>query len=310
MSNTNESARKKPAGAVDVSKTTGRPKAPRLGERGRLLRKLASAQHGGSLTMFHQAAQEFCTRHNWPKAFASIKREFERAFDGTGPFSEQLQEIYEQLVGIPDEVKKAIDYIPIKDSADAEKTFRPSEAAVRNPSGLGQPSVMQLLHSSEAVKAAQLSIVAEATTHLAATGSWSRNSDYFGAIEKRLQKERKLRYYRVLCGPPKTKELVEHLRRLVLLRDPDAHEDGRRTLCIGVTDIECEPERLLVTSEHATLVALPSVNRFGDYDTALLIRDSRFAERFTQYVHDYFIQSRRLITKAEVLEYLEAIQLP
>lgn len=300
-----------PLVAQSNAKAVGRPPEPRLEEHAKLLKKTAQVRHG-SLDCFYKKAEKLCSELHWTKELKSIKRTFEKALNENGPFSWQLQEIYERLVGLPSEVKTAVGFISVAVETERSTTALVAAAHVDSViaanATLGQPASMEVLHSFDSVKGVQLRIVSKAKTTLSATGSWSRNVDYFRAIEERLRRDKSFRYYRVLCGPPKASALVEHLKQIISIRDPDDHEDGRRTLCIGVTDIDREPERLLVANESETLIALPSVNRLGDYDTALVIQDPKYAECFGKFVHEYFLQSQKLTTKAKVLAYLKDIQ--
>jgi hypothetical protein len=290
-----------PPNSRSNTKALGRRKAPRLSDKFGEMLKILAQRKFGSLDCYYEEARKFYQKRTWKKDIKSIKRTFERAFNEGGPFGWHHQETYEHLVGIPQKIKKAIGYISLGDDDSMER----SSTGLDTLSIVEQPEQMVILHSFDSIKKALLKIVQEARSLLSTTGSRSKNTDYFRAIEERLQNDKFFRYYRVLAGPPKTKELKVHLKRVVSIRDPEDHEDGRCTLCLGVADVESEPERLLVANETQTLIVLPSIHRLGDFDTALLIRDARYAERFNKYIHEYYLKSEQMLTKKKLLSYLK-----
>ena len=66
----------------------------------------------------------------------------------------------------------------------------------------------------------------EAREYLVVTGSRSRGLPYLQQIEEVLRERPRLVHYRVLFGPPHHRLLMDHLLRLLELRDPNSREQG------------------------------------------------------------------------------------
>lgn len=103
-----------------------------------------------------------------------------------------------------------------------------------------------------------IEVVSAGEHYLAIAGSRSRDTVYLEAIETVLAARPELVHYRVLFGPPRRQELVDHLLRLLDLRDPSDRGLGLKTLHIGmVTDELDTPERFFCASENAAVVPIP-----------------------------------------------------
>jgi len=134
------------------------------------------------------------------------------------------------------------------------------------------------------VKGANLRLVEEAREELYTVGSRSRDPDYLKAIETVLAEQGKLRYTRVLFGPPRRQELKDHLLRVRNLRDPADRTHGYRTLDLALFD---DPRRQiefnLCGNERRCLVVLPSAaGEIGEYDTAVVFSDPEVVRGYSR----------------------------
>ncbi|MYV68253.1 XRE family transcriptional regulator [Streptomyces sp. SID2131] len=118
---------------------------------------------------------------------------------------------------------------------------------------------------------AMTSVVTGAREHLVVTGSRSREKGYLAAIETAVAQNPDLVHTRVLYGPPSHPELVEHLVRLLELRDPSVRSRGVRTLNIGIVDRGRTLERFFVASERAAVVPLPSLHSADGFDCGIFL---------------------------------------
>ena len=163
---------------------------------------------------------------------------------------------------------------------------------------------LTLLLSNSEIHDAQLEIVRSAKRVVATTGSWSYNTEYFKAIERRLIEDN-FRYYRVLVGLPRNKHLAAHLRAVAALRELDHHVEGVRSLCLALADTSTEPERLISANETMAVIPLPSVHEFRKYDTALLIRSNELGEAYCHFVHQYWTASQIICSKRSLEKVLD-----
>ncbi|WP_328392333.1 helix-turn-helix domain-containing protein [Streptomyces sp. NBC_00390] len=114
-------------------------------------------------------------------------------------------------------------------------------------------------------------VVAQAREQLVVTGSRSREKAYLAAIETAVAQRPDLVHYRVLYGPPRHQALVDHLERLLELRDPSARCNGVKTLHIGLVERDVALERFFVASERAAVVPLPSFHGADGFDCGVLL---------------------------------------
>lgn len=159
----------------------------------------------------------------------------------------------------------------------------------------------RLLTSGGALSKALLEVVHGARDILVAVGSRSRQPAYLNGIEQALQNCPDLVHYRVLMGPPHNQVFKDHLLRLLELRDP-ASQHGGKTLHIGmVDDLTEDPEVFFTASENAAVVTLPSLSTPGNFDTAVFIGDTRYAQGLVQHARALY-GKRRLETVEAVNE--------
>ncbi|MFD7019855.1 hypothetical protein [Streptomyces sp. NPDC059928] len=81
---------------------------------------------------------------------------------------------------------------------------------------------------------AMVDVAAGAREQLVVTGSRSREKTYLAAIETAVAQRPDLVHYRVLYGPPRHRELADHLLRLLELRDPSLQALVRRPSRAGI----------------------------------------------------------------------------
>lgn len=118
---------------------------------------------------------------------------------------------------------------------------------------------------------AMIDVVAGAREQLVVAGSRSREKSYLAAIETAVAQRPDLVHYRVLYGPPRHEALVEHLLRLLELRDPGERRNGVKTLHIGVVDGPGALERFFVASEVLAVVPLPSFRGVDGFDCGVVL---------------------------------------
>jgi pimeloyl-ACP methyl ester carboxylesterase len=134
------------------------------------------------------------------------------------------------------------------------------------------------------VKSANLRLVEEAREELYTVGSRSRDPEYLKAIEKVLAEQNKLRYTRVLLGPPRRQELKDHLLRVRKLRNPADRTHGYKTLDLALfDDPKKQVEFNLCGNERRCLVVLPSAaGEIGEYDTAVVFSDPEVVRGYSR----------------------------
>jgi len=117
---------------------------------------------------------------------------------------------------------------------------------------------------------AMVAVAASAREQLVVAGSRSRERGYLAAIERAVADRPDLIHYRVLFGPPRHRELTEHLLRLLELRDPQERRNGVKTLHITLVPGRAM-ERFFVASERAAVVPLPSFHGADGFDCGVLL---------------------------------------
>ncbi|MFE0104470.1 multiprotein-bridging factor 1 family protein [Streptomyces sp. NPDC059009] len=118
---------------------------------------------------------------------------------------------------------------------------------------------------------AMVEVVTGAREQLVVTGSRSREKAYLAAIETAVAQQPDLVHYRVLYGPPRHRALVDHLLRLLELRDPGARHHGVKTLHVGIVERAEALERFFVASEAQAVVPLPSFHGADGFDCGVLL---------------------------------------
>jgi len=162
--------------------------------------------------------------------------------------------------------------------------------------------VPQLLHGFDALLEAMMAVVATAQQYLVTTGSRSAEWQYLDAIETALHRHGRLTHYRVLYGPPHHQVLVEHLLRLVELRDRERDADTTsepRVHLAMVSGPDAGPERFFVASERAAVAIVPSLITDGGFDTGLRL-GATAAGGLIQHARQAYAAARPLRTAQEV----------
>lgn len=130
-------------------------------------------------------------------------------------------------------------------------------------------TIPRLIDDETRLHATNHKIVSEAREVLFTTGSRSRDKTYLAAIETHLVQNPALRYYRVLMGQPRRPEVIEHLHRVLAVRDPSDRSYGYKTTHLAVYDKPQEQwEVFLCGNERMCVAVLPSQGGIGKYSTA------------------------------------------
>jgi GntR family transcriptional regulator len=165
---------------------------------------------------------------------------------------------------------------------------------------------IKLVTSGDDLQAALVNVVRGARECLVAVGSRSREPGYLKAIEQALEARPELVHYRILIGPPHHQVFKEHLLRLAALGGSQGRSQGPKTLFVSMLDdLARDPERFFVASERAAVVTLPSVNSPANFDTAVLIGDSRIAQALQQ--HGRALYGGRLLESSAAVEALDVL---
>ncbi|MGW0949871.1 XRE family transcriptional regulator [Streptomyces sp. NPDC002623] len=135
----------------------------------------------------------------------------------------------------------------------------------------GTAVVVRVLTRWADLTEAMIEVVVTAQEWLIVTGSRSREKSYLSAIETAVAQVPDLLHYRVLYGPPRHRELTDHLLRLLDLRDPRERRHAAQTLRIGIVEQPWMRERLFVASECAAVVPPPSFHGAEGFDCGILL---------------------------------------
>jgi hypothetical protein len=157
------------------------------------------------------------------------------------------------------------------------------------------------------LSAALIDVVHGARDQFVAVGSRSREPTYLREIEQAVQDRPEMVHYRILIGPPHSQVFKDHLLRLLELRRSDARPGGQRTLHISMLDdLVNDHERFFVVSERAGVVALPSANSPGNFDTGLIVRDPAYIQGLLQ--HGKALYGRRRLETTEAINELAVLR--
>lgn len=131
---------------------------------------------------------------------------------------------------------------------------------------------VRVLVGYPALLGVMVEVVHDAQETLVVTGSRSRSLPYLEAIEQALARRPALVHYRVLYGVPRHSELLQHLERLLEIRDPADRTAGYKTLHVGiVADVGRTPERFFVASEREAVAIIPSFISADGFDTGIVV---------------------------------------
>ena len=176
---------------------------------------------------------------------------------------------------------------------------RPSLTLVDADQGLTSP--VAVVCGFEQLQAAMVRVVDSAMVSLAVAGSRSRDPAYLAAIEHVLKARPRVIHWRVLFGPPHRQVLMDHLLRLLELRDPADRSYGTQTLHLGmVNDQLREPERFFVASESQAVVTIPSLTAASNFDTGVVLTHPAQARALIEHAKQLYAGSAKLETPADV----------
>ncbi|WP_194838623.1 XRE family transcriptional regulator [Nocardia sp. XZ_19_369] len=163
----------------------------------------------------------------------------------------------------------------------------------------GEP---RLMVEYRALHQAMLEVVTGAQRYLVVVGSRSRDRGYLDAIEATLTEHPDLVHYRILFGPPRHRILLEHLLRLIDLRDPEDRSRGFKTLHITLIDHITNPdlpERFFCANEHAAVVPVPSLNSAENFDSGVVLGQVA-GTRYIDHVRQLYAAGRRVETRTQL----------
>jgi transcriptional regulator with XRE-family HTH domain len=159
---------------------------------------------------------------------------------------------------------------------------------------------VRVVEGFPALLGAMIDVVAGARQMLAVAGSRSREPAYLEAIETAVAEYPHLVHHRILFGPPHHQCLVDHLGRLLFLRDPDDRSGGVKSLNIAIIDdTVATPERFFVASEIAGVIIVPSLFGAGSFDTGIVV-GAPAAVGLIRHAREAYAGARRVETAAEV----------
>lgn len=197
--------------------------------------------------------------------------------------------------------------------ADELKTLKdvPIVLPSTSPPPLPPHTVAHIIRGFTPIVEYNKAVVRQATSILVTTGSRSRDPQYLKAIEERLQELPRLKYYRVLYGPPHKQVFKDHLLRLLEIRSPHDRTYGYQTLHVSMFNKVYEQQEFcLCANEHEALLVLPPTGGFGFYDTALVVRNVDVVSAWVGWGqalylapgHDGRLETAQAVSALKVLE--------
>jgi len=145
------------------------------------------------------------------------------------------------------------------------------------------PRTMYLTEQSQVVSAL-VSIIQRAESYIVASGSRSSQIPYLSAIEERVKEG--VPYWRIILTTPITRELCDHLSRLV--DEPNVFIAWTEESDIGNTCL----------TDHGVVVALPTPR--PEELLGIFISDRNIARRFKSYMDMVYGSSRRVASRDEI----------
>ncbi|WP_405145116.1 helix-turn-helix domain-containing protein [Sphaerisporangium sp. NBC_01403] len=165
---------------------------------------------------------------------------------------------------------------------------------------LGKRAAPQLVVGPPHLHRAMVATVEGARDCLVIMGSRSRNEAYLRAVESALERRPALVYYRVLFGPPHHQVLMDHLLRLLALRDPHDRSLAVKTLHVGIVEEgQGMPERFFCASERQAVVPIPSLTSLEAFDSGVMLGAGE-ALRLLDHGRQAYAASRRIETLQQI----------
>lgn len=151
--------------------------------------------------------------------------------------------------------------------------------------------------------ATNIAIVGEAQEFLYVTGSRSRDADYLGAIQSRLEEIPTLIHRRVLFGPPRTTEMRNHIEALLKIGAMAAkYVTGIERMIIGVyeDDRNFPPEAAICMNERRALIVLPSVESSWAYSTAVVFEQQSVVRGWKNWIESICAGVDAIVSAADI----------
>ncbi len=166
---------------------------------------------------------------------------------------------------------------------------------------LENPEHLRLVRTKHDLYSELYDVIDKASQYLVVSGSRSRDPRYLQRIRDKLTSDLHVEHYVVLYGPPRSKNLEDHLRNLFATRPALTERDGVNNLhVVELPSAGRLPERFICASEKKAVIPIQSCNRISEYDTALVLTDPQIvAELASQFKNIAELSVARKITKAE-----------
>jgi len=142
------------------------------------------------------------------------------------------------------------------------------------------------LENENTIKTEFVNAINSAEKFIMTTGGRSRIKEYLGAIEESLEKK-ETEYYRILFGEKISKELYEHLSKII-------GKDG-----VYISHVRRELAPTLLLTEKTAFIGLPEPKPH-EFKTCLKIPDEKMIERLGKYVRVWYASSERLLNKEDL----------
>ena len=158
----------------------------------------------------------------------------------------------------------------------------------------------RLLTTSAELVRTNLEIVGTAKEFIHATGSRSRDNAYLGEIERAVETNPSLAYFRILFETPISPQMVKHLRRILEIRN--AGEEPRETISLGIyANTRTYPsEATICMNERMALFVLPSIHGAWGYDTAMVFEDPIVIAGWRRWIEEMYRAGEPIKTAAQL----------
>ena len=168
---------------------------------------------------------------------------------------------------------------------------------------LREASPPLLINDQEDLVAENIRIVEAAQEYLYVTGSRSRDADYLARIAEQVRTKQSLIHRRILLGPPRTTEMVDHIVDLLAMGDP-RRRHARRIQALGIaicSDHQNYPlEACICMNEHRGLLVLPSIVSPWAYDTAVVFDNAAVITGWKRWVDTMFLTGTQINLRSQI----------
>lgn len=153
------------------------------------------------------------------------------------------------------------------------------EETIRNVLESRLPEI-SFINDAEILKKEFIKAVEESEQFIMATGGKSALADYLSKIEEKVNEEN-IFYRRVVTGKKMTRELFEHLSRLI----------NRNNVSVAWNMKEYIP--MLLITEKVAIFSLPDPMR-GRFETCIRIPNKEVVDRVRLYTEEWLMKSRSI----------------